>query len=419
MKKKNKHTIKITKFLYPLVIFAAIILTTSVMLGSTLKKSNNHQAIISSSPTPIFHFKEATFDKKTRKLTSPLVQDGRAEEKYSFTLPIPEGWEITRNEFRSEGIKNIEFRKNNYLFAIGGSVQDRGEVCNFAVNGDTKPLEELERIEGEIGEILDQYSLIKSKLGDIRFGRINAKYYKEFNYINFISCQLDERFNTPTWTEGTKIGLISLRTPYYYDQKIVDEAKAIISNIEFKTYHQSHEEQPSIYPDRLVSPTIMQGNDKYILTIHFPSTWKVTTSEFYYLSTEYSEGIYSYFINLESNDSSYKIRIIQGESSPSYCLFPPYNEDETNLPSLVKCDTYQSLQANIGELRMIGPIEYKEDKKITFAFAQMIPENNPKQWMLDTRIGRIGFELPEQYNKKTFEEMKNILMNIKLQEQVN
>jgi len=220
------------KYFAPLIATGIVVL---VVVAGLLSGNKSLGSLTSDSkevsPSPTIITESATFDEKSRTLISPVVQDLQTKEKYSFTIVVPQEWEVERNEFTSYGHALVLLKSEHRLTISGPRIDS--SICNFAVNGDVDKLRQREAEEGQIGEIYDQYSLVNSGLGSLRLGRIDAELYKDYDFVYFNICQLDDRYSSPTWTEGVKIGYINLRTPYLYDEKTVGEAKKVISNIEY------------------------------------------------------------------------------------------------------------------------------------------------------------------------------------------
>ncbi|OGM25124.1 hypothetical protein A2962_02370 [Candidatus Woesebacteria bacterium RIFCSPLOWO2_01_FULL_39_61] len=162
------------------------------------------------------------FYTETRIYKSPAVT-GVDNKKRAFTLHLPEGWSIEK-ENTDSGFY-ISFKKDNSMIII--SEYGEGGNCIFP---------EHESI-GEFGYVrMDNYKNIETSFGTYRIGK---RYEARYNDVFFNLCRkviTKDPYTDSPWHFGTQIGYINYSTKIEdgknYDPEIVQEMENIIKNIQ-------------------------------------------------------------------------------------------------------------------------------------------------------------------------------------------
>lgn len=189
------------------------------------------------------------------------------------------------------------------------------------------------------------------------------------------------------------------------------KSKSVSNQVTTGDIKQYSEIEPSVTKNKIVSPIIDKQFYSYKFTVILPEGWKLADSKFY----QRSGKIYDYYINLKSMDEKYKLNITSSDFSPTYCLFSDDTQSNINSSSYVKFNSYIETTTSFGELRIAKLANNSISNEITYITCQNRPEDDSNLRINNTRIGQINLELPEDYNKKIFEEMIKIIENIQLE----
>ncbi len=161
------------------------------------------------------------FDKKSGILTSPQLNGDKVNNfgSFKFEIRLANDWRVDKSATIEKDLGYmLTLNKDNlYYIDINYSVAYGPSTCVYP--GDLKP---------ESGyESIDKYDIVKTELGVLRISRNDINLYAP-NGVIFRVCQMS-KYNE--WTTSTKLGSITIRTPYKYDKDLLLEAEDIIRSL--------------------------------------------------------------------------------------------------------------------------------------------------------------------------------------------